>query len=187
MANPLGRLSMRKLLSFVAALIVTVFAYTLAAAPTAFAADAAWNGGNLSYESNQYNAMADAKEGDSTGLPAGSKVYGYSTNPADGPQKAYLIYFEPGVDPKTATSAKTVNYSYTPPSTYTNKSSVGTISIDSSSANNPTSTCTVEGVGWIVCSLSSFLAEGMDNIFNLLTGFVAVQPIRTSDQSGDLY
>jgi hypothetical protein len=187
MANPLGRLSMRKLLTFVAALIVTVFAYTLATAPTAFAADAAWNGGNLSYESNQYNAMADAKEGDSTGIPAGSKVYGYSTNPADGPQKAYLIYFEPGVDPKTATSAKTVNYSYTPPSTYTNKSSVGTISIDSSSANNPTSTCTVEGVGWIVCSLSSFLAEGMDNVFNLLTGFVAVQPIRTSDQSGDLY
>ena len=187
MANPLGRLSMRKLLSFVAALIVTVFAYTLTTAPTAFAADAAWNGGNLSYESNQYNAMADAKEGDSTGLPAGSKVYGYSTNPADGPQKAYLIYFEPGIDPKTATSAKTVNYSYTPPSTYTNKSSVETISIDSSSANNPTSTCTVEGVGWIVCSLSSFLAEGMDNIFNLLTGFVAVQPIRTSDQSGDLY
>lgn len=187
MANPLGRLSMRKLLSFVAALIVTVFAYILATAPTAFAADAAWNGGNLSYESNQYNAMADAKAGDSTEIPAGSKVYGYSTNPADGPQKAYLIYFDPGVDPKTATSAKTVNYSYTPPSTYTNKSSVGTISIDSSSANNPTSTCTVEGVGWIVCSLSSFLAEGMDNVFNLLTGFVAVQPIRTSDQSGDLY
>ncbi|MNQ27264.1 hypothetical protein D3C85_405190 [compost metagenome] len=187
MANPLGRLSMRKLISFVAALIVTIFAYIIATSPTTFAADAAWNGGNLSYESNQYNAMADAKEGDSTGIPTGSKVFGYSTNPADGPQKAFLIYFEPGVDPATSTSAKSVNYSYTPPNTYTNKSNVDTISIDSSSANNPTSTCTVEGVGWIVCSLSSFLAEGMDNVFNLLTGFVAVQPIRTSDQSGDLY
>lgn len=187
LANPLGRLSMRKLLSFVATLIVTVFAYILATAPTAFAADAAWNGGNLSYESNQYNAMADAKAGDSTGLPEGSKVFGYSTNPVDGPTKAYIIYFDPGVDPKTSTSAKAVNYSYTPPSTYTNKSSVETISIDSSSVNNAASSCTVEGIGWIVCSVSAFLAQGMDWIFNQLVGFVAVQPIQSSNQEGDLY
>lgn len=187
LANPLGRLSTRKLLSFVTALIVTVFAYILVLAPTAFAADAAWNGGNLSYKSNQYNAMQDAKAGDSTGLPIGSKVFGYSTDPVDGPIKAYIIYFEPGTDPRTATSAKAVNYSYTPPSTYTNKSSVETISIDNSSANNPASSCTVEGVGWIVCNISNFLAWGMDSIFNALTGFVAVQPIYSSDQSGDLY
>jgi hypothetical protein len=185
-ATPLGKISMRNLLSCVAAVFVTVFLYNLVAAPRAFAADASWNGESLVYESNQYQPLGEAKAGDSHHLPVGSNLYGYVSTSQNGTNIAHVIYFDPGVNPKTAANAKLVTYDFTPPDNYSNPSPPKDISLDASSANKAPESCVIKGVGWIVCSLSDFLASGMDTVFGILVGFITVQPTQIN-QTNDLY
>lgn len=188
-AAPIGRLSHRKFLSLVAALIVTVFAYTAVTTPTVHADDGAgWNGASLRYNGNQYTGPTKATGKESFHLPAGTQIYSYVEDVLNtkNAHVAHFIYFGPGVDTTTATSAKYVEYNFVPPDSYSNPSHQKTITVDASSYGKEPTQCAVQGVGWIVCSVSNFLAYGMDWVFNVLTGFVAVQPIQTN-QKGDLY
>ncbi|HET8884018.1 MAG TPA: hypothetical protein VFM68_00930 [Candidatus Saccharimonadales bacterium] len=184
--NPFGSLSIRKTLLFVATMIVAVFAYIFATAPTAYAADATWNGSSITYNGNQYTQLADAEPGDGTNLPDGSQLYGY----IDDSQTAHIISFPPGDDLTDVTTATYSEYDFTPPNTYTNRSNVQQISIDpQTAANQGTSSCDstfTVGIGWIVCPVTNFLAGAMDWLFEILTGFLTVRPAQTS-QDNALY
>lgn len=184
--TPLGRISVRNLLSCVAAMLVTVFLYNLIAVQPAFAADASWNGESLVYNSNQYTALPDSKAGDSHNLPVGSKIYGYVSTDEKGINTAHLIYFDPNIDPKSATSAHSIDYNFTPPDHYSNPSPPKSISLDQNSANKPVESCQIKGIGWLVCTASNWLAGGMDWIFSVLSGFIAVQPTQLN-QANDMY
>jgi len=173
----------------VAALIVTVFAYTAVTTPTVHADDGAdWNGASLRYNGNQYTGPTKATGKESFHLPAGTQIYSYVEDVPNTKNThiAHFIYFGPGVDTTTATSAKYVEYNFVPPDSYLNPSHEKAITVDASSYGKAPEQCAVQGIGWIVCSVSNFLAYGMDWVFNVLTGFVAVQPIQTN-QKGDLY
>jgi hypothetical protein len=54
---PFGRLSIRNIWMFAAALTVATFLYTLFAAPTAHAADVEWNGDSIMYQNNEYQKI----------------------------------------------------------------------------------------------------------------------------------
>jgi len=71
-ANPFGRLSIRNLLLFVAAVCAASFAYILMAAPVTHAADVSWNGDSLIYGKDSYVRQADAPQGNSMGLEKGN-------------------------------------------------------------------------------------------------------------------
>lgn len=186
LANPLGRLSMRKLLSFVAALVVTAFAYILTAAPTAFAADAQWKGQYIQYDSKAFVAQSPATEGNDRQIPAGDKVYmqvGNSSN-AGTNQKAYVIYFSSSADLSKETPATYVEYSFTPPSTYSSPSNKKSITLAPQTQQGEQSNCTVEGgLSWIICPTATTLANGMDWVFGVLRSFLEVKPIESSDTS----
>src|SRR5690606_25569347 len=48
------------------------------------------------------------------------------------------------------------------------------------------SSCEVEGLGWVVCPVTGFLASGTDWLFNVLSEFLAVPPL-LSDTDAPLY
>lgn len=184
---PFGSLSMRNFLLSVAAIFVAIFAYIFIFIPdaNAQAANAEWNGNSITYNQHQYIAV-----GDSAGLPDGTK-YIYA-EPVAGPgiptRKAHVIYFSPGTDPPTATSANFVTYDFTPPGTYTNPSGATTIAMtpQSASSNPGTTSCDstfTMGIGWIVCPITNFLASAMDWLFDILSGFLAVRPVQTSQET----
>lgn len=186
MASPFGRLSTRKFLSVVAAMVVTTFASILLASPTAHAADATWTGAAITYNNNQYVAMPDAKAGDGTNLPPGSKLYGYIEQLAagsSGPQKAHVISFAPGTDPAKATSADYALYDFVPPGQFSNRSSVTTITLaPSATPGSTTGTTSCDGrftfgLGWIICPASNLLSGAVDWLFNVLSSFLVVRPL----------
>jgi hypothetical protein len=194
-ANPFGRLSTRKFLSFVTTMLVAIFASSLLTAPTTHAADANWNGASITYSSNQYIASSDAKAGDSRGFAPGTKVYAYVETPQSGSgvQIAHFIYFEPPSDPATASLAKSTAYDFTPPDTFTNPTPATTISITPQSASsggaNGTTSCDSTftfGIGWIVCPVTNFLSGAMDWLFSILSSFLTVQPLKMT-QDNSLY
>lgn len=185
-----GRLSKRNSITFATLTIVVSFVLSLLVSPTTLAADATWQGNAISYGSKQYIKVDPAT---TPGLPSAvsgaSAVYMYVEPPISGPstptQKAHLIYFATGTDPTAATSANHVVYDYTPPSTYVNGSSASTISIDpqASATSKGTTSCALEGIGWIVCPVSNFLAGAMDWMFEILSSFLAVRPVQTTQDN----
>lgn len=191
-ASLFNRLSIRKLLLFVAAVSVASFSYTfIAAVPTYAATDVIWNGDALVYNQQQYNKQPDAPAGNSMGLPVGTHIYSYTedqqVNTNGGttpPQKTHVIYFDVNADPTKATSAKYVEYNFVPPDQFSNPTSQQTLSVSVPSANNnKTTSCAVQGIGWIVCPVTNFLASAMDWLFSVLSGFMVVRPVQSNSNN----
>lgn len=188
-ANPFGRISIRNLLVFVAAVIATVFAYILLAAPTTHAADAIWKGDSIVYQQNQYTQLNDAKADDTRGLEKGTHIYQYVEPSTDStPAKAHVLYFAPKDDPTEAKSAKYVTYDFTPPDTYKNPTDTKTVSLDTDSSDiAPASSCDLPGgLSWIICPVTSFMADALDWTYSALEQFLTVQPLH-NDQKDSLF
>ena len=186
--SPTGGFSVRKFLLFVATLVVTVFAYLFVSAPTAHAAEGKWDNGAIVYEGKKFERIDAAKV---EGAPATAKFYRY-VDPGQMTQEdrvASLIYFEPNADPLTSKTAKYAVYKYTPPDQYADPSSAATVTFAVTGAkadDETTSSCIVDGIGWIVCPVSNFLSGSMDYLFGILKSFMVVQPIQ-ANQENPLY
>jgi len=177
------------MLLFVAAVCVASLAYIFVSAPTTHAADAQWAGDSILYDQNSYIKQADAAEGNSMDLPKGAHVYTYTEDkPSDGgAQKTHVIYFGSGSDLTKATTALYAVYDFTPPDVFKNPSDKKSISIDTKGAeDSKTTSCVVQGIGWIVCPVTNFFANAMDWLFNVLSGFLAVRPAQVT-QTNSLY
>jgi len=186
---PLGSNIQRKFVMFIASILVACFGYIFAVAPTAHAADAQWSGDTISYNGNKYKGENTASQNDGTELKAGTAYYQYNLSaPTNGSAtKAFIIYFAPGADPPLATEATLTNYTLTD-GKLANKSSNTTITIEpdpnyagaqGSTSGTAYSSCAVDGIGWIVCPVTNFLAKGMDLIFEYIDGFLEVRPLAT--------
>jgi len=191
-ASLFNRLSIRKLLLFVAAVSVASFSYTfISTAPTYAATDVTWNGDALVYNQQQYNKQPDAPANNSMGLPTGTHIYSYTEDQqvntnggATPPQKTHVIYFDANTDPTKATSAKYVEYNFVPPDQFSSPTSQQTLSVSVPSAsNNKTTSCAVQGIGWIVCPVTNFLASAMDWLFSVLSGFMVVRPVQSNSNN----
>lgn len=185
MANPFGRLSIRKFLTFVAAMLVTIFAYLLLTSPTAHAVDATWNQGSIVFNGNTYRGPI--KPTPDQNLPADSIVYTYVNPQSD---KIDVLYFPPGTDTTTASNATRVSYDMGPTGGVSNKSSTSTVTIDRSTADeadkpaNPSSSsCKLDAIGWIICPVTNFLATGMDWVFDIISGYLKTRPLDTVTSS----
>jgi hypothetical protein len=184
-ANPFASLSMRKLLTFVAATLVTIFSYLLLTSPTAYAIDATWDQGSIVYNGNTYRGPTEPTADQN--LPDGSVVYTYLPN---GSQTMDVIYFPPGADTSNAQNATHISYDRGPTGGLTNPSTTSPVTIDqttldeSQQAADPgTSSCKIDGIGWIICPVTNFLASGMDWIFNIISGFLKTRPLDTLTSS----
>lgn len=189
------KLSIRNMWMFAAAMLVATFMYMFFATPTAHAADASWDGDSIVYNGNKYQKIEPAKAGDSHKLPVGSVIYRYieptTSSPSTPTTQADLIYFAPGTDPTKGASGTFIGYDYTPPNTYSNPSSAAAVSVPSATASTTpsagasscVSTGLFDGIGWIVCPVTNFLANTMDNLFKILSGFLTVRPVQTTQEN----
>lgn len=167
-------------------------------AQSAISTDATWKNGVIAYAGKTYTGNGSApfiSTGKNPPLKSGAKYYQMLDVMNN---KAYLIYFSASADPPTATSATYQTYDISGGGDalqWSNPSAAKTISITPVNGTSSTSgdgtpatdtsttSCAVEGIGWIVCPVSNFLATGMDNIFNMLKGFLVVKPLATQTDS----
>jgi len=192
-ASSHGNLAVRRLFNYALATIVAAFLLIIAIVPTAYAAEASWNGASISYGGESYVGPATEKTVDDLGLATGTSAYTYveppvSTTPSTSPtdtRHIRIIYFEPDVDVSVATSAKYKTYVYQGPSDFTNPSGVEDIVISPQAASTSgTSSCSDQGsLGWIICPVTNWLASGMDWVFSTLSGFLTVRPAESSQDS----
>ncbi len=186
-------LSLRRIITFVLAAFVSVLlATTVASHPTsAQSGDAQWKGESIVYSGKQYFPAGTAGANDSRGFPEGTIVYQAieDQNGSSTTREARIIYFSPGTSPPTATSANYSLFDLTGRDQYSNQRNQRAVTIVPSgqSTSGVASSCSVDGIGWIVCPVTVFLAEAMDNIYNLVADFVEVRPLSINDTNTPLY
>jgi hypothetical protein len=156
--------------------------------------NAAWVGTGIDFGGKTYEGLNGAPfistSTSSPKLVAGTQYFVNTSAPgANGDFKASVLYFPSSVSVDAETSVTHATYDVSNSGTWkllstnivtiTPKNSAG----DPSSTSDATGTaCDIDGIGWIVCPVSNFLATGMDNIFELLKGFLEVKPL-TDDTS----
>jgi len=187
--------SVRGILVFVLTVIVAALLWaTVSPAPTQALEQegppaASWKGESILYAGHQYIQQPDALKNNSLGLPEGTHYFLYAPAVETGKYTvtAYVISFKPGTDPPEETKASYASYTYDPQvKHFSNPADKQIIDITKEGDQNSYSSCTVEGIGWIICPVAVFMADSMDNIFDLVSGFFTVQPVTMTNQNSSV-
>lgn len=171
-----------------ATFFVALLGYTFATSPSVSAIEGTWQGDKLVFDDKTYEVV-DNKDSLPDEVKASPHVYQF-TDTTTNPNLVYFIYFASDVvDPKREGEATYIRYTLNPPNRYVNPFDKLTIALvpvapsgDTATTEEPilTSSCTIGGIGWIVCPLMNGIAEVMDFVFERIRSFLAVQPITTS-------
>ena len=159
-----------------------IFLNALTHSTSVYAVDAEWSGHNLTYNKEKYTKISDDKKIKQFNLPDNSLVY---VNEDKNKKETKVIYF-PSSEISSLSSATYAVYSFTPPNTY-EQTSTSTISIESPSENSTGTSCDVQGIGWIICPLSNWLADGIDYMYSALQEFLKTKPLETTNQNSGIY
>ena len=166
----------------IAGMLVGIFLNTLTHSTYVYAVDAEWSGHNLTYNKEKYTKVSDDKKIKQFNLPDNSLVY---INEDKNKKETKVIYF-PSSEISSLSSATYAVYSFTPPNTY-EQTSTSTISIESPSENSTSTSCDVQGIGWIICPVSNWLADGIDYMYSALQEFLKTKPLETTNQNSGIY
>mgnify|MGYP001679065143 CR=1 FL=1 len=166
----------------IAGMLVGIFLNTLAHSTSVYAVDAEWSGHNLTYNKEKYTKVSDDKKIKQFNLPDNSLVY---VNEDKNKKETKVIYF-PASEISSLSSATYAVYSFTPPNTY-EQTSTSTVSIESPSENSTSTSCDVQGIGWIICPVSNWLADGIDFMYSALQEFLKTKPLETTNQNSGIY
>ena len=174
--------TLRWFVLLIAGMLVGIFLNTLTHSTSVYAVDAEWSGHNLTYNKEKYTKVSDDKKIKQFNLPDNSLVY---VNEDKNKKETKVIYF-PANEISSLSSATYAVYSFTPPNTY-EQTSTSTISIESPSENSTSTSCDVQGIGWIICPVSNWLADGIDYMYSALQEFLKTKPLETTNQNSGIY
>lgn len=166
----------------IAGMLVGIFLNTLTHSTSVYAADATWDGHDLTYSNKKYTRLTDSNKVKKFNLPDNSLVY---VNEDKNKKEVKVIYFPSG-EISSLSSATYAVYSFTPPDTY-NQTDISTISIDPPSENSTSTSCDVQGIGWFICPVSNWLADGIDFMYSALQQFLKTKPLETTNQNSGIY
>ena len=166
----------------IAGMLVGIFLNTLTHSTSVYAADATWDGHDLTYSNKKYTRLTDNNKVKKFNLPDNSLVY---VNEDKNKKEVKIIYFPSG-EISSLSSATYAVYSFTPPDTY-DQTDTSTISIEPPSENSTSTSCNVQGIGWFICPVSNWLADGIDYMYSALQEFLKTKPLETTNQNSGIY
>ena len=161
---------------------MSIFFSTFLHSTSVYAANATWDGHDLTYSNKKYTRITDNNKVKKFNLPDNSLVY---VNEDKNKKEVKVIYF-PSSEISSLSSATYAVYSFTPPDTY-NQTDTSTISIDPPSENSTSTSCDVQGIGWFICPVSNWLADGIDFMYSALQQFLKTKPLETTNQNSGIY
>ena len=173
---------LRWFILLIAGLLMSIFFSTFLHSTSVYAADAKWDGHDLTYSNKKYTRLTDDNKVKKFNLPDNSLVF---INEDKNKKEVKVIYFPSG-EISSLSSATYAVYSFTPPDTY-NQTDTSTISIDPPSENSTSTSCDVQGIGWFICPVSNWLADGIDYMYSALQQFLKTKPLETTNQNSGIY
>lgn len=204
--SPRGRTSMRKYILAATTFLVASFGYLFASVTPVQAVTqpanpsttptATWVDENhITYDGITYQGHYEkTASGDwlnnQIDIPNGSIYYWAKVQTQAKQEKLYLLYFDAKDNFLTASSLTYFSYDVTPnnpatTSTLSNPSARVAVSISPrappAAATGVTSCAVDGGMAWIICPITRTLAGFMDKIYSLISQFLVVQPLSTTN------
>lgn len=193
-----GNSLLRKIAPFLTAIIAIIVGFLLTTAG-AHALEGGWGENNtIVVNGANHAASTDIYPG----IPAGSITYAHKST--DG-RSGSVVYFPQGADIEHANSAQYVLFTINPPNQWTNPRGQESVNVAPKSGAQPrtdavtgdqgplgenrsgeATSCAIQGIGWLVCPVTRYIASGMDKIFDLIKTFFEVKTI-TLDTEGPTY
>lgn len=181
----------RSIFTFVLTVLMTALLWATAVSQPAQAqaGAATWKGESLIYDGKQYFEVAPGDTTKGLDRQADGTYYLSIETTSSSPlvRKAHVIYFAGGTSPPEATSATYTVYDYSADETFSNPQNEKNIDVTEQGEESSYSSCSVDGIGWIICPVTVFLADSMDNIFSFVAQFVEVEPVVVNDPNSPLY
>jgi hypothetical protein len=181
--------SVRGIFTFVLVVMIATLLSVLIGSHDTHAADpiANWTGETIVYDGHGYTITNEFND-TTNSIPNDATIYKSPVLTEDnGDKKILVLYFASGLDPPTATTVKYVEFDYDDDKT-SNASNKRDVTLTLKGEQDEYSSCSVEGIGWIVCPVSTFIAKGMDTIFDeVLAPMIAVQPAVLGDTGNSMY
>ncbi len=186
-----GGFSVRSIFSFVLAVVIAAILWaTFSSTPTHAAGEATWQSGTtILYDGHGYNQDKEFKDPTGT-IPQGATIYKtpvQTVGDRSTDQKVFVLYFSPGVDPPTANSVKYVEFDYNNGTLSNAQNQKDVVATPQNAEGNSGSSCSVGGIGWIICPVSEFLADAMDSMFEILANMIVAQPLVLGDTNNSMY
>lgn len=181
----------RSIFTFVLAVLMTVLLWATALSQPVNAAPgpATWKGDSLIYNGQQYFQIDSSETTEGLNRQTDGTYYlsveTVNTSPLE--RKAHVIYFAPGNSPPDSTSAEYTIYDYSADEVFSNAQDQPDITVTKDGSESSFSSCSVDGIGWIICPVTVFLADSMDNIFSFVAQFVVVEPVLVNDPESPLF
>ncbi|MCA9338575.1 hypothetical protein KC949_03385 [Candidatus Saccharibacteria bacterium] len=127
------------------------------------------------------------------GTDANSKVYTTQEQTTECPRTENVIIASGEAGDDGTAKAKQVSYTVDCNGNYSNPQSPKDVTVTAAATENTDgqdpkeqTSCAVKGIGWIVCSVSRFMADSMDRVYGWVADFLTVKPLAT-DQESPLY
>lgn len=165
--------------SFIAALVAAILTVLILSAP-AHAADASWEDGALRYDNRTYQGPRAAAANSPFGLEEGAEYF--ESRQGD---MVRILSFPKDANLDEVTGAQFAQYRFTPPDSYVRDGATRTVSVEPRAGQIPederaeegTTSCKVNGIGYILCPFMNFIANSMDVAFSILSSFLEVPPL----------
>ena len=188
--SAMGNFSLRKIVFLLAAVITSALFMAIANSPTSFAADATWSGDSITFNGDTYTKQTLTLPG----TDSSSQTFVAAPKTDAQPKIAKVIVIPGNADTtKDVSNAREIDYTLDSSNNYTNPSSPKTLSVSAKGDANATggaatntnnTSCAIDGIGWIVCSTSRFMANSMDKVYGWISNFLTVKPLTTDTNSG---
>ncbi len=142
------------------------------------ASDIKWQGDSIEYQGKTFSGPKTSARDDGTSFAPGTKYWSYENN---GTMEAIAPSDEQ--DPKNSTAYNYQTYKLDPQTGRpTNPSNTQNLT-PYENKSDYAKTCNIPTLGWLVCPISNFLAEGMDYLFDVVVKFVEIQPLPTGNNT----
>ncbi|AHB42186.1 hypothetical protein RAAC3_TM7C00001G0324 [Candidatus Saccharibacteria bacterium RAAC3_TM7_1] len=190
---PRGRMSTRNFIMLFATFLVVVFTYLLLSPTSVYAAsDATWQDDKtILYDGRTYQGPIVKQASDTLpGVPDGSIVF---VDLIKDQKKGSVIFFDSTESKSYLNESKSATFisyeKYTggenglPEFSDPGTSETIHITPRAPPIQEPTSSCDLDGIGWIICPVSKAIAESMDFLYGVITKFFEVSLLTTNDSS----
>lgn len=185
-----GGFSVRRIVALFLAVLLSALFVAIANSPITRADGATWDGDNIKYGGKTYTKLTPAPT--LPGIsPTNNQIYVSGT----GSDVSVIALKENADKSQAITDAQTGEFVKDSNGNYSTKpgtdppSPVSIAASATGTANGTagsTSSCAIQGIGWLVCPITGFLAGMMDVIFDLLKSFFEVNTI-VDDQDSAIY
>lgn len=179
-----GNFSLRKIaVLFIAALMSALF-MAIANTTTTFAESAVWEGDNIKYGDKTFRKEA----GTFPGIGNEYETYVYREDDQASTAQVIAVPRSAVADKsKEITGARLHQYNVEGGNVFSSpdppRSEAVTIAASTGEGDKPKTSCDIQGVGWIICGPSRWIANGMDMIYGWISDFLIVKPL--SDKTDD--